>query len=205
VLFSLITPHLLVWGIIGFLIIEIALRWTSITINIVALCIGIPIFIFAHKISPWWNKHIGTQAQYLSEHLMINIKTVKIILYGLGTRFTGIKAFRIYSFIIAALAFYHIYSGYSADLNNEITTGIMINIAMAFVLVWGWMEAKGAPYRFIVLKLGICWYIGVISSVIAMYFNLTGLIIITFMAFFAFIIYYIKWVRAKRAYQREHP
>lgn len=89
-------------------------------------------------------------------------------------------------------------------LGNKGVTGIMVNFLMIFSIIGWWFMAKGTPYRRTIVKLGVCWLIVIITYVLSMPFDIKAVMPITFIAFIAFIYYFVKAWRAERRYKAQH-
>lgn len=207
---NLILPHFVLWGIVALIILSTVYREPSAAISGIFLCIGIFFIIFASRIAFWWNESINEQRKSLASHFKIKNNSARMILYGWCTRFTESWAFRTYGFLVALLAAYHIYLQYSSailgnGIDNKSINGIMINILIVFSLIRWWSIAKGTPYRRTIIKMGICWFIIVITYILSMSFNIKALALITIISFLAFIYYLIKAWNSERKYKKQYP
>jgi hypothetical protein len=196
---SNLLPHLVVWGLCGLFVYTVILLGTSPIVNIIVICVGIPLIIFAPQIAIWWNKRIDEQRKSLIDHLNFSNRTARIILYGAPSRFTDVWAFRVYGLLLAIIGFYHLYNQYQMGIDREIVTGIGLNIIMAFFFVQWWLTR---PYKKILVGFGVSWILGVISIIFAVYANIGIFFLVGFIAFIGYLIFTVKLIKADRAFKR---
>ena len=205
---SLITPHLVFWGIITLILLSTFYRELPVVIDGIFLFIGMFIIVYAPKTGLWWQEMISEQRENMVEHFKIRHDTARKILYGWYIRVPEVWVFRILGITLALLATYHLYYQYANMANNQVldnksVTGIIVNILMIFYLFMWWSNARGTPYRKTILMMGLCWIVTAVTFVLAVLFDGGPVVFITVVAFFTFVYFYIKVWRAQRRYRAQ--
>jgi hypothetical protein len=92
---SLITPHLVFWGIITLILLSTFYRELPVVIDGIFLFIGMFIIVYAPKTGLWWQEMISEQRENMVEHFKIRHDTARKILYGWYIRVPEVWVFRI--------------------------------------------------------------------------------------------------------------